>query len=130
MNYRFLADLVEFTHAAYMLVTAAILISGAASRSFFLMRTVSSLLLIAPISYLVFGGCPLTLLENSLRSKYDQTLVKDSFSGHYLEKYFGIHVGPESIFWIFCGIVVVSLAATFFFSRNLSTASFAIDTGD
>ena len=46
------------------------------------------------LSQLIFLGCPLVVLENSLRRQYDpSTTFTGSFIAHYLQK-FGVEVSP------------------------------------
>jgi hypothetical protein len=57
-----------------------------------------AVLLSTGISDIAFQCCPLVLLENSLRAKYDPAATfEGSFICHYMEKYLGYRISPEAI---------------------------------
>ncbi len=94
MLYKILADIIVVMHFAwilFMLVGFIFTIAGFFWKRFFdrwLFRTVH-LLGIIYVSLLVIMGkyCPLTILENTLRQKYDPELTyTGSFMIHYIER--------------------------------------------
>lgn len=94
MLYKILADLIVLVHFAWILFMLAgfiLTLCGFFWKGFFdrwLFRTLH-LFGIAYVSLLAIMGryCPLTLWENTLRAKYDPSLVyPGSFMIHYAEK--------------------------------------------
>lgn len=103
--YHFLADFVVVFHFVWV----AALLGG-----WFLLRFKwyqpihLTLLATTIISQLLFLGCPLVALENSLRMKYDPDVVYNgSFVCHYIEEYFGYQLSSG---WIILALVVIALA--------------------
>jgi hypothetical protein len=64
---------------------------------------------------ILFGGCPLTILENAFRRKYDPLKTySGGFTIHYIQKHFGVEVSPWTISVIFIGIFIISMIILFF----------------
>ena len=61
------------------------------------------------ISQVVFLGCPLVVLENSLRRQYDpKATFNGSFVCYYVETYLGHKIPPQYITVILIIIVIAS----------------------
>lgn len=68
----------------------------------------SSLLLSAVIIWSIYGGCPLTYLENYLRVKSGESIpiLKDGFISYYIEKIFSLNI-PDKIIVITTYLVCI-----------------------
>ena len=104
MIYKVLADIIVVMHFAwilFMLVGFILTIKGFWWKGFFdkwLFRTIHLFGIIYVSSLAVLRQyCPLTILENNLRARYDPSLVyPGSFMVHYLERL----VYPDVYSWI------------------------------
>lgn len=82
-----------------------------------------SLYLCMPISWLVFGGCPLMMLENRFRAMYDPVHAKQTFTGYWLARGFGIYASPDVIFWVLTLLVITVVAGTFYISKKFESSN-------
>lgn len=124
-DYRALADLVELVHMIYMLgimllsvIIVLLLVIEKCPQ--WLLNIFFGLGVSMPISWLVFGGCPLMMLENELRAMYDPLQVKETFTGSWLETGFGIYTSPEVIFWALTLLIIGVMAGVFYLSRKMA----------
>ena len=114
-TYRLLTDFVVVFHFVWV----AVLLGGWFLYRFKWWRPIQvTLVLTTIISQVLFLGCPLVVLENSLRMKYDpQAVYKGSFICHYIEEYLGYQLSPG---WITLALVVIAFITGWvvFFGRN------------
>lgn len=102
VDYEILADAVAYLHAAVIFV----LVSGICSFLFYESRFFRAYFLYVYIPVLVvmissqvlFLGCPLVNLENSLRAYVDPEYAPmESFITTYCERYLGVYIAPELV---------------------------------
>lgn len=102
VDYEFLADAVAYLHVVVILA----LVLGICSFPFRESRFFQAYSLYVHIPVLVvmissqvlFLGCPLVDLENSLRSHVDPEYAPmESFITTYCERYFGVYIAPEFV---------------------------------
>lgn len=97
MNYLFFADVILVVHAILIIgVFVGILLSVIYKR----FRPIeASLLLIAIVVWSVYGGCPLTSLENYLRIQGGNPLplMEIGFIPYYLKQWFNLQMSGQAI---------------------------------
>ena len=97
MSYKLLADIVTIFHTFLIIFILAGILFSLKFRWF---RPVESfLLLTAIVIWSIFSGCPLTLLENYLRSYTNNPIPLTSigFIPYYLYHWFGFHFSDLQI---------------------------------
>lgn len=107
MNYKKIADIVAVFHLFWttVMVLTAIL-TYFFSWAILIIKVVLITNNIAQIIWL--GNCPLTILENNLRLKYDPKIeLKDSFIGHFFLVKYGIHIPRPIIFILLIFVTIV-----------------------
>jgi len=111
--YRILADIVCCFHAFW----AILILSGifVAMRWRWYMPYHCIALISTAVSQVLFLGCPLTALENSLRASYDPKAVHTgSFTCYCLERYFGYKIQPEIVTLVLLIIITLSVLVVYF----------------
>lgn len=105
--YRILADFVFWFHWVWI----SLLLGGTVlSRKYKWYKRYHVVVMTSTVfSQLIFLGCPLVALENTLRMQYNpEAKFSGSFICHYLKEYFGFQISPEHITLVLVGIVAIS----------------------
>jgi len=72
----------------------------------------SALVFVTMGTQIIFLGCPLTLIEQALRSRYNPSITYyGSFTTHYLLKYFGFEVEGMAVTAVMAIIVLTAIAS-------------------
>jgi len=107
-----LANLVAIVHGivvVYFVFSLFILIKNIKNTKWYIIPSIP-MLLIQWFYILTQGSCPLTILENHLRS---QSQYKEGFICHYWQKLFGFSV-PDRMVMFFMGIITMIFIIKFF----------------
>lgn len=114
--YETLADLVASLHSLWIVLTLALAawaFIGFFAKwrtAIFAIRAFLAIGFTTLASQLVWLGCPLTLLENTLRTRHDpSTAYEGAFLAHLIEKWVGVKVDPIFItaqLLLFLGVAV------------------------
>ncbi|MFC1624805.1 DUF2784 family protein [Patescibacteria group bacterium] len=73
-----------------------------------------AMFIITPLSQVLFKGCPVTLLEQALRTKHNpKESYKGTFITKYISRHFGVNVKSEAV-TIFMVVVAFGIAVYYF----------------
>lgn len=71
------------------------------------------------VGQVTFPSCPLTMLENSFRRRYDpKTVYTGSFAVHYFESWIGITIHPKWITLTIGAVILYSLYVFIFSNKG------------
>jgi len=99
MFYKFMADIVRIIHVlVIVLLVMGIWISDKYPPTYRLMNLI--FILTTGLSQILFRGCPLTILENALRKKYDPTTT---YPGSFISFHLHNRLGINDLFVFFKG---------------------------
>lgn len=99
--YRILADVVFWFHmvAALLVVVTGLLLPSQSQKKYHVFLFI--ILMATLLSWILLGSCPLTLLEDYLRSQHDPTGTTSGTSAvvRLFRVYFGLEIPPAVVTW-------------------------------